>query len=128
MTVFWRYWLLQVPGWVILAAVLAGAHRYFSLSLSAAAGVFALWLVKDLALYPLLARHYAVRDGEAHERLVGSRAVAEQSLSPRGYVSLRGELWLAEAADGPIDSGEEVLVESVDGLKLRVRRPPSPTG
>lgn len=128
MTVFWRYWLLQVPGWGILAAVLVVAHRYFSISLRACLAVFGLWLLKDLALYPILARHYVVRHGDARDRLVGARGVARERLSPRGYVALGGELWLAEAEDGPIAPGEEVVVDSAEGLKLRVRRPRAATG
>lgn len=127
MTVFWRYWLYQVPGWAILTAVLVAAHRYLSLSFSAAAAVFALWLVKDVLFYPVLARHYEPRSDAGQERLVGARGEARQRLNPRGYVALGPELWLAEAADGPIAPGEEVVVESVEGLTLRVRRPPSPT-
>ncbi len=37
-----------------------------------------------------------------------------------GYVFVRGELWRAEA-DVPLETGEHVVVEGLDGLALRVR-------
>jgi membrane-bound serine protease (ClpP class) len=37
-----------------------------------------------------------------------------------GFVFVRGELWRAEA-DGPLQTGQHVLVEGLDGLALRVR-------
>lgn len=123
MTVFWRYWLLQIPGWLVLGGLLVAAHYWLGLSLVAAAFVLAFWLAKDVALYPMLKPHYVFHERAAHD-LVGADAVAQQSLSPRGYVKLRGELWRAElvASEGPVSAGESVVVESVDGLTLKVRR------
>lgn len=122
MTVFWRYWLLQVPGWGVLVAVLVLAHRYFELSYRWGLVIFGAWLLKDLAIYPVLKKHYEFRAEEPTESMVGRHAVAEQPLRPRGYVSLRGELWLADVGEGArVERGEEVVVEAVDGLTLRVR-------
>jgi len=128
LTVFWRYWLLQIPGWVLLAGLLGGAHFWLGLSPLAAVVVFALWFAKDAALYPILRPHYVFRERDAHQNLLGERAVAQETLSPRGYVKLRGELWLADlaATDAPAPAGETVIVESVDGLTLKVRRRPAP--
>lgn len=124
MTVFWRYWLLQVPGWVILAGLVGIAHYWLGLSLLLGAAVFLLWLVKDAVLYPFLKPYYVYRDHDVHDGILGEHAVAQEKLSPRGYVKLRGELWLAElsASDAPVEEGERVVVEAVDGLTLRVRR------
>lgn len=124
MIVFWRYWLLQVPGWGVLTAVLLLAHRYFALSYGWALVIFGAWLVKDWALYPVLKVHYQFRAEQPAESLLGHRATAEQPLRPRGYVRLRGELWRARVGDGErIEPGEEVVVEGVDGLTLLVKRP-----
>ena len=54
------------------------------------------------------------------EGLVGKLAEVRTDLSPRGTVFLRGELWQAEAEDGPIPVGEEVRVRSVENMRLRV--------
>ena len=56
------------------------------------------------------------------ESLVGAVAIARTDLSPKGTVHLKGEWWEAEAEDAPIQAGEQVRVESVDGFQLRVKR------
>jgi membrane-bound serine protease (ClpP class) len=56
------------------------------------------------------------------ETLVGEPGVARTDLKPRGMVLVQGELWSAEAADGPVPTGERVRVVAIEGLKLRVRR------
>ncbi len=127
MTVFWRYWLLQIPGWGVLVAALVGAHRYFGLSVVWAIAIFVAWFLKDWAIYPILKNHYQFRVEPPPDRLVGQKATAREPLRPTGYVELRGELWLAEVVKGgdPVEAGDEVAVEAVEGLTLRVRLVPS---
>ncbi len=47
-------------------------------------------------------------------------------LRPRGQVFLRGELWEAEVEDSEVNTGEEVVVDKVDGLTLHVSPAPPP--
>ena len=124
MTAFWRYWLLQVPGWVLLAGLLVAADRWFDLPVMVPVLVLAAWLVKDVLLYRVLKPYYVVRDRRPDEEMVGERAIAQQPIDPRGYVKLGGELWIAEldAGSEPVPSGESVTVASVEGLTLKVRR------
>jgi membrane-bound serine protease (ClpP class) len=61
------------------------------------------------------------------EGLVGSLGVARSDVAPVGDVSVRGELWRACCSplvdeDRPLEAGEPVVVERVDGLTVRVRR------
>jgi membrane-bound serine protease (ClpP class) len=56
------------------------------------------------------------------EGLVGALATTRSDLSPTGTVYLKGEWWEAETDDAPIEAGEQVRVESVDGFRLRVTR------
>ena len=125
MTVFWRYWLLQVPGWFVLGGLLAVATRLWRLPVWGAVALFGAWLVKDALLYPWLAKHYERREAHAHEAYLGESAVAQEALEPTGYVRLRGgELWKAEldAGESPVPAGANVTVSRVEGLTLRVRR------
>jgi membrane protein implicated in regulation of membrane protease activity len=126
-TVFWRYWLLQIPGWGVLVVALVGAHRYLGLSVVWAIVIFVAWFLKDLTIYPILKNHYHFRVEAPSDSFVGRKATAREPLRPMGYVQLRGELWSAEVVKGgdPVEAGEEVTVEAVDGLTLRVRRVPS---
>jgi membrane-bound serine protease (ClpP class) len=54
------------------------------------------------------------------EGLVGERAVARTALAPRGQVFIQGEIWNA-ISSSPVTAGAVVVVDSVEGLLLRVR-------
>ncbi|MGB9611435.1 MAG: NfeD family protein [Bryobacteraceae bacterium] len=55
------------------------------------------------------------------EAMVGEIGVAQTPLRPGGTVFVRGEYWTAHS-DEPIEAGERVRVEAVEGLRLKVRR------
>ena len=54
------------------------------------------------------------------EDMIGKEAVAQTALDPKGMVLTEGELWTAIAEDSKIESGEEVTITRVEGLKLWV--------
>lgn len=56
------------------------------------------------------------------EGIVGEVGRAVTELSPRGKVKIGGEYWKAEAEDGPIDAGEEVVVTASRRLVVKVKR------
>ena len=87
----------------------------------AAAGI-AVWVVKDLLMFPFLRRAYEP-DVTGAARLAGERGVAEGDLTPRGYVRVRGELWRAAAVshDEPIAAGMEVEIVGAERMELTVR-------
>jgi membrane protein implicated in regulation of membrane protease activity len=125
-TVFWRYWLLQVPGWGLLLVALLLAHRYLDLPPLWAAAVFLAWFLKDWALYPILRDHYQFHAKPSVSGLVGRNAIAREALRPSGYVEVSGVLWFAEVIERgvSVEVGEEVTIESIEGLTLRVRPRP----
>jgi membrane-bound serine protease (ClpP class) len=55
--------------------------------------------------------------------MLGEIGIAKETLSPNGSVLVHGELWEAEC-EGEIMEGEHVIVESVEGLKVRVKKNP----
>jgi len=55
------------------------------------------------------------------EGLVGEHGVALTDLAPSGRVFVHGEYWEADAEDR-IDKGAKVIVDRVEGMRLRVRR------
>ena len=71
-------------------------------------GLWALAITKAIAV-----RRRPIAVGP--EEIVGMEGVVRDG----GYVFVRGELWQAEA-DGPLRTGQHVLVEALDGLALRV--------
>jgi membrane-bound serine protease (ClpP class) len=56
------------------------------------------------------------------EALVGKIAVAKTPLEPKGTVLVDGEHWMAIVDKGRVESGEEVTVTKVEGLKLIVTK------
>ena len=56
------------------------------------------------------------------EDLKGKTAIVKETLNPKGTVFLQGELWNAVSNSGKIETGEEVIIESVDGLMLNVEK------
>ncbi|MCS6953067.1 MAG: NfeD family protein [Bryobacterales bacterium] len=122
--VFRRYLLLQIPGWILVALILAGLHRWAGLPLWAAATAYAVYVGKDFLLYPFLRRAYEPDPRSGVERLVGQRGVAETDLSPDGFVRVRGELWGAELepAGARALRGDPIVVTGARGMTLRVRR------
>lgn len=55
--------------------------------------------------------------------LIGRVGEVREALDPAGQVQVAGELWSAEVEDGglPVPVGGRVVVDSLDGLRLRVR-------
>jgi membrane-bound serine protease (ClpP class) len=71
-------------------------------------------------------RDQPVRTGT--EELIGSVGEARSTIDPEGRVWLAGTVWGARLANGgpPVQLGDRVIVEAVDGLTLVVRpQPPS---
>jgi len=55
------------------------------------------------------------------EGLVGEVGVARTKLDPAGKIFVHGEYWNA-VCEQPVEEGEEVVVEKVESMKLRVRK------
>ncbi len=119
---FWRYTAFQVPGWVLALAIGWWIQGAFEAPGWAAPGILVFWVVKDLALYPLLRSAYEVNEAPPVERLIGRRGVAIEPLAPSGYVRIGGELWRARAS-GAAAIAPDLAVEVVgaEGLVLSVR-------
>ena len=118
---FWRYSAFQIPGWILAAGGGILIYRWFDVPLWLAFGVLVVWVVKDYALYPFLKGAYELDHRQPIERLVGQSGSAAETLSPSGYVRVRGELWRA-TTDEPegIGAGRPVEVTGVDGTTLIV--------
>jgi len=118
-----RYALLQVPGLALLVVLLIVVQRWVDLPAWFSWGLVALWVAKDVILFPFTWRAYDWhRSGDANS-MVGARGVTEEQLAPSGYIRVHGELWKAEVmGDGPpIDRGEAVRVRAIRGLTLLVQ-------
>ena len=117
-----KYLMFQVPGMALAGVVLVALVRIWGLSPRTALLLFAFWVIKDIAMYPLLRNAYAGSSHDAGEALVGALGTARERLDPAGYVRVGSELWRAEvsAEHGPVESGAAVRVRAVQNLTLQV--------
>jgi membrane-bound serine protease (ClpP class) len=69
--------------------------------------------------YAIKAQLSKVKTGK--EGLIGETGVAMSDIAPRGKVFLHGELWNARSEER-ISGGEQVVVTSVDGMLVRVKK------
>jgi len=117
-----RYSLLQIPELAILVFVLLLVRPYLDMPPWLCWAIVALWVIKDVALFPFVWRAYVGGDAGRTHSMVGELGRARERLAPSGYVLVRGELWKAEVKDGnpAIEKGEAVRVRGIRGLTLIV--------
>lgn len=80
----------------------------------ATAGFFVFAVTKALRVHRL-------RPTTGREGLIGEEGWAESGIAPEGKVFVRGEYWDAWS-DEPIAVGTKVVVEAVQGMRLKVKR------
>ena len=119
---FRRYLLFQLPGLALIATLLSLLVAGSLLSPQLALGLFAFWIAKDLALYPILRVGYEDQSPEVSEQLVGAVCSVRSELDPEGWVRVGAELWRARCAreEAPLKSDTPVRVTAVNGLVLDV--------
>jgi membrane-bound ClpP family serine protease len=117
-----RYALFQIPDLVLLSLAVAAAVKWWNLPMLAAYSLIALWIAKDVALYPVLRIAYESRDSSASAGIRGALGVVVQPLTPAGYVRLGSERWKARllSGGGPLSEGCAVRVVEMRGLTLIV--------
>lgn len=121
--VFARYLAFEAPSWALLLVVLVVLVRVWDLSVWVAALVLALWVAKDLALFPVLRIAYEPGGGSGGaENLIGAVGTVSADLDPEGWVRIGAERWRARLSrpHGPVLAGATVRVVAVEGLLLRV--------
>ena len=118
-----KYFLLQIPGWLVTATVITVLWRWQLLPRWLALLGFFAWIAKDLILFRFLRHAYEGSAKLGSAALVGASGIVQGELNPRGYVRIRGELWRAVTtpADGVIDSGTEVEVIAAERMTVFVR-------
>ncbi len=118
-----KYVLAHLPALVVLAAILVLVRRWVDLSWWFVCGIVALWVIKDVALFPFVWRSYAGTEQPKNIHfMLGARGIVEDPLAPAGYVRVHGELWRAEVIEGSpsIGRGHAVRVRGIRGLTLLV--------
>jgi membrane protein implicated in regulation of membrane protease activity len=120
--IYIRYALLQIPSLILLILILALACEWVNLPTWFFWGTIAVWLAKDVFLFPFVWRAYERDYAKELELLVGAEGIVVRRLAPSGYIQTHGELWQAKGMKDsfPIEKGEIVKIQEIEGLKLLV--------
>ncbi len=114
-----RYWLYQIPGVVLVAALTAATAHWLSLPLWIAVPAALLCVAKDAALYPVLKPCYQAGGPTGTAALIGSVGTVCDPLDPCGMIKVGPELWQAKSPS-PAATGETVRVVGCSGMTLLV--------
>ena len=118
-----KYTLLQLPGQALFVLILLLVRQWVTVPDHLIWGLIGVSVAKDILLFPFLWRHYGPSYFPDRFQMVGRRGLTLTCLNPDGYVSVRGERWQARTSEAtvPIEKGQEVCVDAINGLKLTVR-------
>ena len=117
-----KYSLIQAPMLLVVIMSLFLAERYLGLPAWVAWAGSAIWLAKDVLLFPLVRRSYDDRSQNTAHSLTGAKGRAIERLDNSGYVMIRGVRWKAEVGGTrrSIHKGEPVRVRGSRGVVLHV--------
>jgi membrane-bound ClpP family serine protease len=126
MRTFVRYLVFQIPGWLFLALFLGFLVEKTAFPVWITVGFFVVWVLKDFAIYPIVRQAYETNVRTGSERLIGAKGVTQETLAPKGYIKVQGELWKARVEDHnqPIAKNTEVRVKGTDRMTLLVEEEP----
>ena len=123
MIIIGSFLAFPLPGWELLSAGVIESSRQTLIAVALVmSGIFGFVVYKVAQ-----ARRLKVKGGP--EQLIGMTGRTFSPLTPRGEVSVEGQIWKAESLAGPIKVGETVEIVSREGLILRVKpKQPQPEG
>jgi membrane-bound ClpP family serine protease len=80
--------------------------------------VLGVWL---LVQYLLIVPVFNKKQMTGSESMIGLKGKVIAPLTPDGYIKIGGELWQASSTETNINTGEEVVVVGINGLKCIVK-------
>jgi membrane-bound ClpP family serine protease len=105
----------------LVAAILGACQQAGWLETATTLVLFGLWLIKELALYPLYRRALGAGPPAGAAALHGQTGQAVTALAPSGHIRVAGELWRARTRDGDhLATGSLVVVVDHEALTLVV--------
>ncbi|MEG2348511.1 MAG: NfeD family protein [Clostridia bacterium] len=123
--IFTVSFLLFWPG---IGAFLAFCTEILGFSFPVQIAVFVIsTILMIIFMKPLVKKFFKTKDTPMNnETIIGKNAIVSKkinTLQSKGQVKINGELWSAVSTDGnPIEDGETVVIEKVDGVKLIVKK------
>ena len=117
-----KYILLQIPELILLIIALFIFKKFIDVSTWLMITIIAIWVAKDIAIFPKVWKAYDSNNPTPMEQLIGMDGIVMDNLNPVGYVKVKGELWKAETRDPrfPVKKGDKIKVSDVKGMTLIV--------
>jgi membrane protein implicated in regulation of membrane protease activity len=119
-----KYTLLNLAELGLIVVALILVEQVIDIPTWLTITILALWILKDIAIFPKVWRAYIFDDNRPLSQLIGLEATVMDSLNPVGYVRVNGELWRAEIRNPryPAKTGDRTKVVDVKGMTLVVER------
>ena len=117
-----KYILLQIPELILLIIALFIFKKFIDVSTWLMITIIAIWVAKDIAIFPKVWKAYDSNNPTPMEQLIGMDGIVMDNLNPVGYVKVKGELWKAATRDPrfPVKKGDKIKVSDVKGMTLIV--------
>jgi hypothetical protein len=116
------YTLIQIPELLLVLVLLVWIGEWLDLNRVLVYMFLTAWIIKDIVLFFLVWPAYVRQAKTVHESMIGSKGVTIETLDPKGYIALDGELWQAELIRPHrlLAKGRPVRVVAGSGLLLKV--------
>jgi len=105
----------------LLFFLLGKELEIFSMRFLVLVAVAIIVVVLNIFLALIVFRAMKKKPTTGKEGMIGKQGVVISTINHEGKVFVHGEIWQAES-DEILHKGEKVIVQNVEGLKLRVRR------
>ena len=118
-----RYSLFQIPSLTIVILIVFTINHWYVLDKVIIALIILVWILKDIIIFPFVWKAYSHKDRDKSKTILNQKGIAVDTISPKGFVKIDGEIWQAEAVESqePIQKGQIVEVVELNGLKIKVK-------
>ncbi len=120
------YTVQAILGWMIEEAILAAVVLWLlplfniNIPLWGLAILMAGLAVHSSIMYRVGRPTFLIKPKVAAETIIGDEGSVTRRLAPEGYVKVKGVLWKATCEEAELEIGDEVVVVSIEGLRLVV--------
>lgn len=119
---------IYTPGFFLfcisIGALSAAATALVTKSIMIQISIFVVIIIISVLLIRPVLNKFFVKDKKTNsQRMIGMNVVVEEEITKenKGRVKINGESWFASANE-TIFKGEKVIIDSIDGLTVKVHR------
>lgn len=119
---------IYTPGFFLfcisIGALSAAATALVTKSIMIQISIFVVIIIISVLLIRPVLNKFFVKDKKTNsQRMIGMNVVVEEEITKenKGRVKINGESWFASANE-TIPKGEKVIIDSIDGLTVKVHR------